>query len=199
MGGDTRQLRFHTSPDFEAPADADHDNVYLATVRVSDGTATTTEAVTVTVTNVNDNAPVAAGDSLTVLEDAAATAVPVLTNDTDADGDTLAVTAVTQPAHGTVTLANGQVSYKPAADYNGSDSFTYTVSDGVHTTTGTVTAGVTAVNDAPSFTPGPNVTWASTAAYSAAWAKNVSAGPPDESGQALNFVVTSDNNPLLAA
>ncbi|HYH66804.1 MAG TPA: Ig-like domain-containing protein, partial [Urbifossiella sp.] len=72
------------------------------------------------------------------------------TNDTDADGDTLTVTAVTQGAHGSVALSAGSVAYTPAADFFGTDTFTYTVSDGAGgTSTATVTVTVTAVNDAP--------------------------------------------------
>ena len=41
----------------------------------------------------------------------------------------LAVTSVTQPSHGSVTLVAGVVSYTPNANYNGDDSFTYTVTD----------------------------------------------------------------------
>ena len=44
-------LSFTTAPDFEAPADADEDNVYIVTVRVSDGSANAELAVTATVTN----------------------------------------------------------------------------------------------------------------------------------------------------
>jgi large repetitive protein len=77
--------------------------------------------------------------------------IPVLANDTDEDGDTLSVTAVGTPAHGTAAImANGTVVYTPAANYNGADSFTYTVADGEGgADTGAVTMTITAVNDAP--------------------------------------------------
>ena len=68
----------------------------------------------------------------TVAEDSGATLINVLANDTigpDA-GETLTVTAVTQGAHGTVTFTATGVSYTPAANYFGPDSFTYTISDG---------------------------------------------------------------------
>jgi large repetitive protein len=73
-----------------------------------------------------------------------------LANDTDANGDTLAVTAVTQPANGTVTFTATGVSYTPNANFNGTNSFTYTISDGQGgTDTATVAVTVTGVNDAP--------------------------------------------------
>ena len=70
---------------------------------------------------------------------------------------TLTVTGVTQGAHGTVTFTGAGVTYTPAADYNGPDSFTYTVTDNGLTNgvadpksdTATVNVTVTAVNDAP--------------------------------------------------
>ncbi|HWB09340.1 MAG TPA: SBBP repeat-containing protein, partial [Pirellulales bacterium] len=57
------------------------------------------------------------------------------------------------------------------------------------------------VNHAPTFTAGPNqaVNENSAAHTVLAWATNLSAGPPDEAGQALNFVVTTDNSSLFAA
>jgi hypothetical protein len=54
------------------------------------------------------------------------------------------VTAVTQPANGTVTLVGGVVSFTPAANFNGTTTFTYTISDGNGgTATATVTVTVT--------------------------------------------------------
>ena len=130
---------------------ANYNGTTTFTYAISDGTGGTASAtVTVNVQAVND-APVAVNDTLNILEDAAATVVPVLANDTDVDGDTLQVTAVTQPAAGgTVTLTNGVVSFTPAANFNGTTSFTYTVSDGNGgTASATVTVNVAAVNDAP--------------------------------------------------
>jgi hypothetical protein len=78
--------------------------------------------------NKTNNAPVAANDSYTTAEDTPLTvAAPgVLSNDTDADGDTLTAVKVTDPSHGSVTLnSNGSFTYTPTASYTGSDSFTY--------------------------------------------------------------------------
>src|SRR5207245_1439574 len=73
--------------------------------------------VNITVAAVN-HAPVAVNDTYTTNEDTAlAPAAPgVLGNDTDADGNTLTATKVTDPGHGSVTVnANGSFSYVPAA------------------------------------------------------------------------------------
>lgn len=87
-----------------------------------------TGTVTVTVTPVND-APVAADDTATAPKGRPVTVAP-LANDTDVDGDTLAIADLGAAAHGTVVAnPDGTVSYVPAAGYKGSDAFTYTVSD----------------------------------------------------------------------
>src|SRR6185295_10087661 len=110
------------------------------------GSATAT--VSITVSSVND-VPVAANDSATTDEDAGVT-VPVLGNDTDLDGETLAVTAVTQGANGSVSFTAGSVTYTPVANFNGADSFTYTIGDGNGgSATATVSISVAAVNDSP--------------------------------------------------
>jgi uncharacterized protein (TIGR03382 family) len=135
---------FTPAPGFSGPV--------TFTYTVSDGNGGTT-VVTVTVNVIAGNAlPTAVNDTLTVDEDSGATVVDVLANDSTAPdtGETLTVTAVTQPANGTVTLVGGVVSYQPNANYNGTDTFTYTVSDGNGgTATATVTVTVNSVNDAP--------------------------------------------------
>ncbi len=108
-----------------------------------------TATVTVTVNSVND-APVANDDTATTDEDTAVD-IDVLANDSDIDGDTLVVDAVTQPANGSVVVdADGTVTYTPNPDFNGTDTFTYTVCDpdGL-CDTATVTVTVDPVNDAP--------------------------------------------------
>jgi uncharacterized repeat protein (TIGR01451 family) len=94
--------------------------------------------------------PLAAADAVSVSEDSGAVSVNVLANDSDGDGDVLTVVLVTQGRSGAVTLAGGTVSYTPAANVSGADSFTYTVSDGFGgSATATVTVTVVDVNDPP--------------------------------------------------
>ena len=55
----------------------------------------------------------------------------VLANDTDADGDPLTVTLVSEPANGDLTLnADGSFTYTSDEDYHGADGFTYQATDG---------------------------------------------------------------------
>jgi hypothetical protein len=78
--------------------------------------------------NTNHN-PVAVNDSAATLEDTTVT-INVLANDTDVDGDALFLAGVSAPAHGNADIVGSTVVYTPSANYNGSDTFSYTVSDG---------------------------------------------------------------------
>ena len=125
---------------------------------IAAGTATFTDVdvvdtldVTVAISGAN-NAPVAVDDVATGNEDTIITG-NVLTNDSDADaGDVLTAVAETKAtASGMVTInSDGSYSYTPNADFSGTDSFTYTLSDGTLTDQGTVTVTVNPVADAPS-------------------------------------------------
>src|SRR5437763_6832124 len=87
--------------------------------------------VSLTVTEVNDT-PTAVNDSATVAEDGSVTLDPRSNDSTgpaNESGQTLTVTAVSQGAHGTVTFTGTSVTYTPAANYNGPDSFSYTITD----------------------------------------------------------------------
>ena len=114
---------------------------------VSDGTDSAAGELTITVTSVND-APVATVDAFTILEDALATTIDVLSNDTDVDGDTLSITAASATS-GAVSFSGSDVIYTPASDFNGTATVNYTVSDGTDTAAGELTITVTSVNDAP--------------------------------------------------
>lgn len=128
---------------------------------VSDGNGGTSSAVvTVTVNAIlpPNTAPVASDDSFTVDQDSGATLFAVLSNDSDADGDTLSISGVTAPSGGGSAVISGtDISYQPAAGFSGSETFSYNVTDGNDgAATATVTVSVTA---APVVvTPPPTVT-----------------------------------------
>jgi large repetitive protein len=121
--------------------------VYNIVITASDGSAAATQSFTWTVTN---PAPAAANDTAATNEDTPIASINVLGNDSDPDGDPLAVTAASAP-NGTVTInPDGTLRYVPNANFNGTDTITYTISDGQGgTSTATVTVTVAAVNDAP--------------------------------------------------
>ena len=151
--------------------------------------------------NVTNPPPVANTDAYTTNEDTPLNVGPpgVLGNDSDPDGDPLTAVKVSDPAHGSLTLnANGSFVYTPQANFNGSDSFTYAANDGTsNSSPATVTITVNPVNDPPSFTlAGSNVN--ATAPLQSdtvvGWATNISAGPADEVGQALTFILNTNGN-----
>ena len=128
------------------------DRVVPLTVTASDGKGgVASAAIDVTILDTPPATTIARNDAATVAEDTPIL-VNVLTN--DAAGATLtgvgAAAGVAGPAHGAVTIVNGQVRYTPSADYSGSDSFQYVVrSASGATATARVDVNVTPVNDAP--------------------------------------------------
>jgi hypothetical protein len=144
------QVRYQPAANYSGP------DTFTYTIR-DPGNLTSVGTVNVTVTPVNDP-PVAATDGAATNEDTPVT-VAVLANDTDIDGGALSVTAVTQGGNGAVTSNGTTVTYTPAANFNGGDSFTYTVSDGNGgTAMASVIVSIAAVNDAPNAAPDSGAT-----------------------------------------
>ena len=130
--GMTRMLKFARAPDFEAPADANTDNVYMVTVKATGGGETHTIDVTITVTNVND-APAFPSTELGARDIAENTAAgmdigaPVAATDADA-GDTLTYTlSGTDAASFDIGMSTGQLMTKAALDYETKMSYMVTV------------------------------------------------------------------------
>lgn len=102
-------------------------------------------------------APSANSQAITTSEDNPA--VVVLTG-SDPEGDSLTFTITSPPANGVLNGTLPTVTYTPALNFNGSDSFTFQVSDGfLNSATATVSITITAVNDPPtisSFTATPS-------------------------------------------
>ncbi len=126
------------------------------TYRAKDSTNLTSGVTTANLTIVTgpNVPPVANPDTYTVAEDAplnvTAPVNGVLANDTDVEEDAFTAVVAAPPAHGTLTLnPNGTFTYQPAANFNGTDSFTYRATDTRPSSPATVTITVTAVNDPP--------------------------------------------------
>jgi hypothetical protein len=114
---------------YEIFDDLNHSDIATVTVTVnSSGGGTNT-------------APVANNDSETTNMNTATT-ISVLSNDTDADSDALTVTNVTGASNGTATTDGTTVSYTPNSMFIGTETLTYTISDGTETTTATITITV---------------------------------------------------------
>lgn len=109
-----------------------HGSTDLTIEATDNGGLTARTTLHVQLAAVND-APVAVGDSATVLTGSILNISPssLLSNDTDVDGPGLVVTLLSQPEHGTLTQnPDGTFSYRPEAGYSGTDQFSYAVSDG---------------------------------------------------------------------
>ncbi|MGE5502911.1 MAG: tandem-95 repeat protein [Actinomycetota bacterium] len=117
------------------------------------GGASVTRTIAITVDSVNDAPVIVSAADGVGTEDHAVTGHIIAT---DVEGDTLAYTLADggAPAHGSVTFAeDGSYTYVPAENWNGTDAFTVTVSDGHGgSATRTVNLEVTSVNDAPVVT-----------------------------------------------
>lgn len=119
--------------------------------KVNDGQADSNEvALSITVNAVNDS-PVAMDESYTVGQDSTGNALDLLANDTDVDGDTLEITNATASGSGTVEITSSGVNYTPASGFFGSETISYTVSDG-NGGTAEASAAVT-VTQTPTTTP----------------------------------------------
>lgn len=136
------------------------------TYRASDGYSLSEPAtVSMVVTPVDDDAPTATDDTAVVAEDSAATRIDVLANDTDPDaGQKLKVLSGTAATNGQASCDASGCSYKPKANFAGTDFFQYVVEDPTgKRATATARITVTQVNDAPTARTDAYTTRANTA------------------------------------
>jgi hypothetical protein len=174
------------------------------TIRAEDAFDAAAEDTFVVTVSSSNSPPVANDDELQVDEDGDAT-FDVIANDTDGDEDTLVIDAIGGAQHGTVEQNSAtprQVRYIPHANFNGNDSFSYTIRDGRGGfDTATVHVTVAAVNDPPTF-------------LAALPDRNVDAGAPNDvvdltqfftdvdiatNGDALTFSVVENSVPAVVS
>lgn len=146
---------------------------------VSDGSTPVGGTGTLTIRPVQD--PVTtAGSSQTLREDSSQA---FSLTATDVDGDPLTFAIVAEPAHGTLSGTAPDLVYTPAANYFGTDTVRYQVSDGHSTAAADVTFDVLPVNDAP-------VAVAKTVSLSEDLAHAFALEGSDLEGNALTYAVT---------
>ncbi len=205
------KIKFQPNANYNGPASFKY--------TITDGKLDSDKAtVSITVNAVNDAPSFTKGANQTVLEDAGAQSVASWATNIskgaanegsqeltfNVGNDNRALFSA-QPA----ISADGTLTYTPAANANGSATVTVSLSDDGGTDNGgkdtsgtqTFTIAINAVNDAPSFTKGANQTVPEDAGAQnvSGWATAISAGPANEAGQALDFIVTNTNNGLFSA
>jgi hypothetical protein len=107
-----------------------------------------TASISVNIAGVND--PPNAVSDQGMVTTGSSISINVLANDRDVDGDTLSIASVTQGKDGQTAISGAAVKYTPASTFSGTDSFSYTVTDGKGgNATGTVTIQVLSANKPP--------------------------------------------------
>lgn len=211
----TGEIRFNNSPNFEAPTDLNHNNVYDVIVTVTDNgspTRSTSQPVSISVTNVNDNTPaITSVATATVPENTLTSAIVLDVNATDEDlpPQTLGY-SLSGPDAGAFNIngLNGEIRFVTSPDFEAPDD---QGSDHVYHVTVTVTdngsPALTAIQDLTvTVTPvndnAPLVTTPATASIPENSAPgtvvlNVDATDADQPGQSLSYTLTGPGAAFL--
>ncbi|WP_276380877.1 Ig-like domain-containing protein [Flavobacterium sp. H4147] len=186
------QLTYDPAGDFTG------DDTFTFTALDNLNAVSNTAVITIPVGN---NAPVANNDTNSpVLASAGATAVNALTA-TDTDGTIVSFTITALPVHGTLalngiaviagqvlsTLEASQLTYDPAGDFTGDDSFTFTALDNLNAVSNTAVITIPVGNNAPSADSAVNAPIASSAGVSSVNALTAS----DTDGTIVSYTVVS--------
>jgi len=169
---DGTTITFTASQDFNGSEDF--------TATVTDGEFSSSQTFTVIVNAVNDQ-PTANSGSNTVAED---TTADITLTGYDIDGDNLSFALDTDATNGTVSVDGSLATYTPNANYNGDDSFTFTVSDGSLSAMATITITVTPVNDVPDLAVVDAVS------FDEDGSSSISLSATDDDGDDLTYSIT---------
>lgn len=126
------------------------DGTYALVIHAQDTTDSqnsNSSTVEYVIVNPVNSAPVAVNDSVT-MPGKEPVLIDVLSNDSDPEGDEIAIQGMTQGSKGSVEITtDGKLLYTPAKNFKGNDSFNYTVSDGALTATALVTVGINSTTE----------------------------------------------------
>jgi hypothetical protein len=111
--------------------------------------------------NAINDAPKAQDDRVSLSQNATATLIDVLANDSDIDNNTLTITSFSYNGQGLVSITNQQISYQPANGFSGNESLSYTLSDGELSSTAllSITVNTQPNTSSPSSSGGGALTW----------------------------------------
>lgn len=102
------------------------------------------------ITPVSNTAPAAQNDAFTLnTSNKNRLILDVLSNDTDADNDILLITQTNYQGNGSVTIRDNQITYMPATNFTGTETFSYTISDGQITDNANISIQVTEATAEP--------------------------------------------------
>jgi VCBS repeat-containing protein len=192
-------ITFKATPDFETPNDANTNNVYDVTVRVTDGVTPVTQNVSIVVTNVNEAPTISSAASVSVAENTTGTVYATVAADVDAGTSLTYSISGAQANLFNINATTGAVSFKtpanfesPAPGTNNVYDFIVTASDGALSATRAVSLTVTDANDLPVFNAGGPYTLVENSPGNTAVA-TVTATDQD-SGQALTYSFAQNGN-----
>ncbi len=144
LSGVAPNLTYAPAPNYNGP------DSFTFTVTDASGATSAPAAVSITVTPVNDG-PAAIPQSTTTAED---TSLSIALTGTDPENEALTFAVAASPQHGTLSGVAPNLTYAPVANYNGSDTFSFTVTDASGATSAPATVSITVmpVNDGPTAT-----------------------------------------------
>lgn len=159
----TGELRFINAPNYEAPSDADSNNIYDVVVQVSDGILTDSQVISVTVGNVNEAPVIYGGDSaLAIAAENSILVANIAASDVDSPTISFSITGGADAALFTIDAVTGALRFIAPPNYEAPGDIDHdnvyevgiAVSDGSLIDTQSLYISVANVNEAPVIVSG---------------------------------------------